>query len=100
MARSKRRGRRQRKTTLPLAIIGGMLPVAAGVWARRSSGTEMANYLQAGFTGVTPGTGAWNIANLRMGLFPVMAGFMVHAIAGKLGVNRALGRARLPLIRV
>jgi len=101
MARRKRgRGRRQRKMTLPLGIIGGMLPVAAGVWARKSSGTEMGNYLQAGFTGITPGTGQFNVANFRLGLFPIMAGFMVHAVAGRLGVNRALGRARLPLIRI
>jgi len=100
MAKRKGKYRRQRKTTLPLAIIGGMLPVAAGVWARRSSGTEIANYLQAGFTGITPGTGTFNIANLRLGIFPIMTGFIVHAIAGRLGANRALGRARLPLIRI
>lgn len=97
MARRKK-GRRTRKTTLPLAIIGGMLPVAAGVWSRRTSGTAIAEYLQAGFTGVSNGT--FNVANLRLGLFPVMAGFIVHSIAGKLGANRALGRARLPLIRI
>lgn len=94
----RRKTSRRKKMTLPLAIIGGMLPVASGVYARRNSGTEIANYLQAGFTGIS--NGQFNIANMRLGLFPVMAGFMVHAIAGKLGANRALGRAGLPLIRI
>jgi hypothetical protein len=99
MAKSKKRVSRRRRFTIPLAVVGGMIPVAVGVWDRRSSGTAMAAYLQQGFTGISPG-GGFNISNFRVGLFPVMGGFIVHTIASKLGVNRALARAGLPIIRV
>jgi len=99
MARSKNKTTRRKRFTIPLAVVGGLIPVGVGVWNRRSSGTEMANYLQAGFTGITPG-GGFNVANFRQGLLPVMAGFIVHSIASKLGLNRALGRSGLPIVRV
>lgn len=99
MAKKKKQRRRQR-FTIPLAIVGGMLPVAVGVWNRRSSSTEMGNYLQAGFTGISSGTGTFDFANLRQGLFPIMAGFVVHTVASRLGINRALGRSRLPVVRI
>ena len=100
MAKSRKKGYRRRKRyTIPLAVVGGMISVGVGVWDRRSSGTAMANYLQQGFTGITPG-GGFNMGNFRLGLFPVMGGFIVHTLASKMGVNRALGRAGLPVIRI
>jgi hypothetical protein len=93
-------GRRKTKFTLPLAVVAGFVPTAVGVWNRRSSGQQIADYLQAGFTGITPGTGHFSVANLRVGLIPVMAGFGVHMIASKLGINRAIAKAGIPLIRI
>lgn len=92
--------RRKQKFTLPVAVVSGFIPAAVGVWNRRSSPTEIGNYLQAGFTGITPGTGQFNFANLRSGLIPVVGGFMVHLLASKLGVNRAIARAGIPLVRI
>jgi hypothetical protein len=86
--------------TIPLAVVAGFVPVAVGVWNRRASGTAVADYLQAGFTGITPGTGQFNLGNLRLGLMPVFAGFICHTIASKLGINRAIGRAGIPFIRI
>ena len=97
---SRRTTRRKAGMTLPLAVIAGIVPTAVGVWNRRSSGQAVADYLQAGFTGITPGTGQFNFANLRTGLLPIAAGFGVHMIASRLGINRALGRARIPFIRI
>lgn len=94
------RPRRRPRMTLPMAVVAGFVPTAVGVWNRRSSGTEISNYLQRGWTGIEPGTGTFNFANLRKGAFPAVAGYFVHMIASKLGVNRALGRARIPLIRI
>lgn len=92
--------RRARRMTIPMAIVGGMIPVATGLWNRRESATEMGAYLQRGFTGVEPGTNRFVFSNLRLGAIPLAAGFFVHVIASKLGFNRALGRAGLPLIRI
>lgn len=92
--------RRSHKMTIPLAVVAGFVPPAVGLWNRRGSATEMSNYLLQGFTGMTPGTNTWNVNNLRLGLMPVVAGFIAHMVAGKLGVNRVLSRANIPLIRI
>lgn len=91
--------RRRSKVSIPLAIIGGFAPVAVGVWNRRNSATEVGDYLKAGFTGIGS-DGRFNLANLRMGVMPVAAGFIVHAIASKFGVNRAIARAGIPWVRI
>jgi hypothetical protein len=95
-----KRFHRKAKFTLPIAVVAGFVPVAAGLWNRRTSAQSMADYLQQGFTGITPGTGQFNLGNLRIGMMPVLAGFIVHMIAGKLGINRAIGRAGIPFIRI
>jgi len=87
------------KMTIPLSVVAGFVPVVVGVWNRRNSGTEVGNYLQSSFTGV--GTdGKFSFANLKTGLLPIVAGFGVHMIAGKLGINRAIARARIPFVRI
>jgi len=110
MAKSKAVARRRRsfpkrfhrkaRMTMPLAVVAGFVPVGVGVWNRRSSGTAIADYLQQGFTGITPGTGSFNLANLRVGIMPVMAGYLVHMVASKLGINRAIGRSGIPFVRI
>jgi len=96
----KRGVRKAAKMTIPLAVVAGFVPTAVGVWNRRSSGQAVADYLQQGFTGITPGTGQFNLANLRVGLLPIAAGFAVHKFASMIGVNRAMARARIPLLRI
>jgi len=91
---------RRAKFTLPLAVVAGFVPVGVGLWQRRGSSQAMADYLQQGFTGITPGTGTFNLANLRYGLGPIAAGFGVHMVASKLGINRAIARAGIPFIRI
>jgi hypothetical protein len=85
--------------TIPVAIVAGIVPTVVGVWNRRSSGEQVAQYLQAGFTGIGA-DGKFNISNLRAGLMPIVAGFGVHMIASKLGINKAIARARVPFIRI
>jgi len=84
---------------MPVAVVAGFWPTVQGVYNRRASGQAVADYLQAGWTGISP-NGGFNVANLRVGLIPVLAGFVVHKLAGMIGVNRALAQARVPLVRV
>lgn len=86
--------------TLPIAVVAGFMPTAVGIWNRRSSGTEIGNFLQRGYTGIEPGTGRFNFANLRLGAMPALAGFVAHAVASKIGVNRVIAQARIPFIRI
>lgn len=102
--RSVRRFFRARRRThtgfkIPLAIVAGMIPVGVGIWNRRNSPSEIATYLQEGFTGIGE-DGTFNLANFRKGLLPVGAGFIAHMVASKLGVNRAIAKSGLPFIRI
>jgi predicted cobalt transporter CbtA len=82
-----------------MAVVAGFVPTVVGVWERRASGKQVADYLKAGWTGLDTNN-RFNLANLRQGLLPVVAGFIVHMFAGKLGINRAIARAGIPFIRI
>lgn len=91
--------RRRNRFTLPMAIVAGFTPTGVGVWNRRNSGTEISNYLLAGYTGMNP-DGTFNFANFRVGLLPVLVGTVAHKIAGMLGLNKAIARSGIPVLRV
>lgn len=106
---AKKKSRAKPKMTLPIAVIA---PLAATVITEPSAGwNSLLNMAQAGM---------WqNVADillngwlfydrqrqsfdLNKGLFTklLLLGTGVHWVAGKAGVNRALGRAKVPLIRI
>ena len=88
----------KRKMTIPLAVVAGFIPPIIGVWNRRTDPVMAGNYLLAGFTGID--NGRFNPAALRQGALPVLGGFIAHTIASKMGINRAIARAGIPLIRI
>ena len=99
---SRRAVRRRSQTTMPIAVVGGL---AAGLitpaqFAMAGDFNSAGRLLVSSYTGYDMGTGQFNMANLRMGLAPLLVGFLVHTAASKLGINRALGRARIPFVRV
>jgi len=99
-----RRGaRRARSTTVPIAVLAGLAPgVARSIEGFKKDGFRGASYrLCNDFTGYDAYNTAWNASELKYGLLPLVAGFAVHwLVGGKLGVNRALGRANVPFIRL
>ena len=97
---SRPRVHRKQKFTLPLAVVAGFVPLAVGVWNRRSSATAIGQYVQGALTGIDPATGSFNLALLRGGTLPIVGGFAVHKIASMLGINRAIARAGIPVIRI
>jgi glycerol uptake facilitator-like aquaporin len=52
------------------------------------------------YTGYDANSGKFNFAYLWNGVAPLAAGFIVHWIAGKLGVNKVLARSKVPVIRI
>jgi len=80
MAKSKRRYRKP-KTTIPVAVVVGGFPLIASVirgWRNETFRGFMVN-----------------------GTIPLVAGVLIHKfIGGSLGVNRALGRAHVPFLRI
>jgi len=86
--------------TFSLGIIAGLLP---GV--TRSFAVFQANGAQAGanealsiYSGFDPTTRQWSLQNMQFGLIPLVAGLLLSRfVGGSLGVNRILGRARIPI---
>ena len=98
----KRRSRRS--FTLPVAPILGIVAMsnANGAWDNVKSG-DLAGAVEKwtkALTGYSPSSGDFDINRLNAGFTPIVVGFLVHWIAGKIGINRALGRAKVPVVRV
>lgn len=97
----KKKSRRSNKMTLPLAVL---LPVAApvaeavGIMAKGDVKGGIA-FATAKFTGLQS-DGTFNAAYLMNTYGPMAAGALIHWGAGRMGVNRALGKAKIPLIRI
>lgn len=97
--------------TVPLGLVGGLGGALAVPAATGAGGNSIIQAVMIGdpqwvleavaenFTGFNVYTGQWNLLNAR-GLWVALAGLAAHKIAGYLGVNRALGRAGIPFIRI
>jgi len=90
--------------TLPMAIIAGFAPAAVGTIAGyktygiNGALSELAKMF-TGFDPYNPGLG-FRFDSMKRGLVPVMAGMLIHKLAARLGVNRMLSSAGVPIIRV
>lgn len=88
---------------LPIAAILGFAPlIGNGVNQVRTAGWNIGLKNTVSYViPYNPNTGRFTAANLGGGLVPILAGFLTHyLIGGKLGVNRMLGRAGIPLFRL
>jgi hypothetical protein len=95
MGKKKRHG--SRSMTLPMAVI---VPVAVlGYNAAKSMAAGHSDDVVEAFTGMRSGQ-PWSPNRMIANLGPIAVGFGVHWLAGKIGVNRMLGRAKVPLIRI
>ena len=98
----RKRSRRRGGFKLPIAIVAGFLPgITRTVTITQQQGFQAGSYEAARiYTGYDPSSGSWNAGYMWFGLFPMFIGFLIHKGASALGLNRALGRARIPLIRI
>lgn len=104
MARKKKKNGFKRKLmamTIPITVVAGIAPGVVKVYEARGGGVSgMAREAGRIYTGVDFWNGQFNIGFARYGLLPIIAGIIAHKIANKLGINRALASAGIPLIRV
>lgn len=93
---------RRRPMTLPIAVVAGMLPGLANMWGGfQAGGVEgAAQTATVIYTGLDPATGQWNFAWMGRGTIPILVGVLVHRIASMVGINRAIGRAGIPFVRI
>jgi len=97
------RGRARRKNmTLSLAMIGGFVPTALfGLQTMKEQGPEGGlKAVTMRLTGYNAWVGNWYFSELLRGWTPILAGMFAHKVANRLGINRALSRAGVPLIRI
>lgn len=100
---AKKRTHRKGQPTIPLAVLAGFVPLAKDVYTGYTSGgvAGAGHYLVGGVTGYDTNTGKFNLPWAASHFWlPVGAGLLVHKLAGRMGVNRALGRAGVPFIRI
>lgn len=99
----RRVGRRSKQMSIPLAVVGGFVPMGADVLsAFRIGGVEAAlGHVSLCTTGYDPSDGKWKPMFAVQKLYgPLLLGAVVHKVANKLGINRALAGAGIPLLRV
>lgn len=105
----KKKIRRRPKTTLPVAVLVGTMPLVGSVIRGAKNGYYDPNdnpIRAAGkealfaLTGYDTDQSGWHPEFMKNGTFPLLAGILVHKLAGGLGINRALGRARVPYLRI
>lgn len=99
---AKKKERKARSFTLPLAPIVGLgaglsVPIQDLMAGNYKGAIEGAT---RNYTGYDPVSGQWNASYLWNGAVPLLIGILVHKIASKLGVNRVLGQAGVPIIRI
>ena len=81
--------------TLPVAILA---PVAATAYLIAKDSGKNPQEAMYVLTGVN--AGKFSGSRLVQTYGPIAAGFAIHWAAGRFGVNRALGRAKVPLLRI
>ena len=107
MARRRRYTRRRRRRgsmTIPIAPVAGLVAgLAAPIDYLIKGDTKNAMLkLCKNYTGYNYEVGLWSPDDLKRGLLPLVVGLLVHKFVGgpPLNLNRMLGRAKVPLIRI
>lgn len=97
-----KRTHRKAGFTLPLAAVAGFAPLVINAVdrGRRDGAMSGVASVSQGLTGYNPQSGDWKLSRLTEGLLPIMIGLGVHKLAGKFGINRMLGQAKVPFIRI
>lgn len=103
----------KRKLIIPMGVVLGFAPGITSTFAQAQnnepamSADGWLNHLIRIYTGYSREGGDkylggkhWSTLWFRWGLYPLLAGMAAHYVAGKIGINRALGRAGVPLIRI
>lgn len=93
---------RRQSMTIPVAVLAGFAPLGvAMVEGFQYNGlTGVAKRVSLGLTGYNPEDKHFYPNQMFRVAGPIVAGILVHKVAGKLGINRILANAGIPLLRV
>lgn len=101
--------KKRRQFTLPIAVVApiglsfflsGKAGWGGSPYAEAMSGRwkEAADHLLMGWLGISP-EGRFDMQGMKY-LKMTLIGTIIHWVASKVGVNRYLGRARVPILRI
>ena len=101
----KKGGSRRRGFTVPVAVLAGFAPLGFGLVSatKRALAGDTAGASQElviRTTGYNTDTKRWHSDVFMQSYGPVLAGLVVHKLASRLGVNRLLGQAKIPFLRI
>lgn len=100
---------RKRKFTIPIAPTIGLfagLASPSGIsvidHAQRGEWDAIPRRLSRNYLGYAVEDGTWALGELKQGLLPLILGVLIHKFVGgsPLNLNRALGRAGVPILRL
>lgn len=101
MARNHKKFRRSSGIKIPVAVVAGFTPLAVNVASVSGEGFGRMGWMATqAMTGFDTDTQKFWMPNMWKGLFPILLGIGVHKVASALGVNRALGAAGVPILRI
>jgi hypothetical protein len=89
--------------TIPLGVVAGFVPLALFAYDGYKTGGGIVNAggrIAQRLTGYDSSINQFVPAELAKGWTPILLGVGAHYLAGKLGINRALGRVGVPLLRI
>jgi hypothetical protein len=100
----RRRNGKNGKLQVPVAVLAGMIPTVMEGKRLMDAYGSISGFpvgVVSGLTGWNYKEGNWNWTRLKAGLFPLFLGYLVHSILGqRLGLNRVLSNAGIPLVRI
>lgn len=99
---AKKKKRRSRSFTIPVAMVAGLAPLGNSVVTgiRNDGLTGMAKETTFALTGYDYYAHNWQPSFMWNGTYPILLGWGIHKVAQVLGINRALGAAGIPFIRI
>jgi hypothetical protein len=105
MAKSSRRGRGKKPLTISLAVVAGFVPTAAyAIEGFRRGGetgfVEGLARITARLTGYSITENKFHGMELVKGYGPVLLGGVAHVFASRIGLNRMIARAGIPIFRI
>lgn len=99
MAKTKVKSRRRNGgMKIPVAVIGGFAPLVMNTWSTAGGMDRKLWMVTQALTGYDTDAKKFWLPNLNKGMTWILLGALVHMVANRLGINRAL--SSVPLLRI
>jgi len=88
--------------TIPLGVVAGFVPLGLFAYDGLVIGgpQNASSRVAMRLTGYDSSVHKWFFKELAMGWAPILGGIFAHKAANRLGINRAIAHAGIPLLRI